>query len=275
MICSSFGIFSLRHSSQEEKYTRNFFRLQVIPMVEKVYPSAAENMRQNIERFGEVEFLYRQMLNLKRKKLLQEKKGEWHIPVEKLRHDIPLNTIIHEIFSGFGFSVGQTGDIINLMDSETGKFIHSSTHRLLKNRNWFIVTPLQTVTEEIVVVPELVQHIHFAGGEISLVEKKYEAGQSLDTDPLTANMDTNVIEYPMIIRRWKTGDYFYPLGMRKKKKLSRFFIDRKMSQHEKENTWVMESSGRIIWVIGQRIDDRCKVQPHTRKMTILRWIKNS
>jgi len=157
------------------------------------------------------------------------------------------------------------------MDSETGKFIQSSTHRLLKNRSWFIITPLQNIAEEIVVISGPVQNIHFAGGEISLAEKKFEAGQSLSEDPRTACLDTNTVEYPLMIRRWKTGDYFYPLGMRKKKKLSRFFIDRKMSQHEKENTWVMESAGRIIWVIGKRIDDRCKVQPHTRKMTLLRW----
>jgi len=126
-----------------------------------------------------------------------------------------------------------------------------------------------------VVIPGPLKEAGFSEGTIAFSEKKYDREASLDSGPLSACMDTNAIVYPLIIRRWKTGDYFYPLGMRKKKKLSRFFIDQKLSQHEKENTWVMESAGRIIWVIGRRIDDRGKVGSHTEKMTCLRWIRNT
>ena len=262
-------------SNSEEKYTRNFFRLQVIPMVEKVYPAAGENMRQNIERFRDVEILYREMVILKRKKLLREHDGQWQVPVEQLRYTIPLQTMVYELFSPFGFSTAQTKEIINLMDSSTGRFINSSTHRLLKNRNWFIISPLQKINDSVVVIPGPLKEAGFSEGTIAFSEKKYDREASLDSGPLSACMDTNAIVYPLIIRRWKTGDYFYPLGMRKKKKLSRFFIDQKLSQHEKENTWVMESAGRIIWVIGRRIDDRGKVGSHTEKMTCLRWIRNT
>ncbi len=262
-------------SNREEKYTRNFFRLQVIPLIEKVYPSAAENMRLNIERFTGVERLYHQMVDLKRKKLVSQHEGAWHIPVEKLRYTSPLPTIVYELFSPFGFSASQAPEVIGLMDSPTGKCLFSSTHRLLKNRNWFIITPLQVNTETVVVIQGPVHEAGFSEGKIVFTEKTFLPGQALDPDPLTACVDTNVLVYPMIIRKWKTGDYFYPLGMRKKKKLSRFFIDNKIPQHEKENTWVLESGGKIIWVIGHRIDDRFKVQTHTKKMTCMRWEKRS
>ena len=260
-------------SNKEEKYTRNFFRLQVIPMVEKVYPAAAENMRQNIERFTGVDLLYREILQHKKKKLLQEKNGEWHIPVEKLRFSSPLQTLVYEIFHPFGFSPAQTADIISLMDSETGKYLLSSTHRLLKNRNWFIISDLAFGEPDVTVIESPTPSINFSQGTLAFTEKKYSPDSAISADPGSACLDTNAIEYPLIIRPWKTGDYFYPLGMRKKKKLSRFFIDLKMSLPEKEKIQVMESAGKIMWVIGLRIDDRFKVQPHTTNMTLIKWIK--
>ena len=260
-------------SNKEEKYTRNFFRLQVIPMVEKVYPAAAENMRQNIERFTGVDLLYREILQHKKKKLLQEKNGEWHIPVEKLRFSSPLQTLVYEIFHPFGFSPAQTADIISLMDSETGKYLLSSTHRLLKNRNWFIISDLAFGEPDVTVIESPTPSINFSQGTLAFTEKKYSPDSAISSDPGSACLDTNAIEYPLIIRPWKAGDYFYPLGMRKKKKLSRFFIDLKMSLPEKEKIQVIESAGKIVWVIGHRIDDRFKVQPHTTNMTGIKWIK--
>ena len=73
-----------------------------------------------------------------------------------------------------------------------------------------------------------------------------------------------------MIRKWKPGDYFYPLGMKQKKKLSDYFIDNKYSRFDKENIFILESGGKIIWLIGDRIDDRFKITSFTKKGLLLK-----
>ena len=110
-------------SNASDKYTRNYFRNQLIPSIQKVFPQVEENLLNNIERFKEIEILYQQSIDLHKKKLLEQKGNEVHIPVLKLLKTEPLKTIVYEIIKDYGFTAHQTEEVFHLLKSETGKYI--------------------------------------------------------------------------------------------------------------------------------------------------------
>jgi len=247
----------------ETAFTRNFFRNRIIPEVIKFFPGTDNNVLNNTERFVEVEELYNQAVTLHKAKLLAKKGNEIHIPVLKLKKTTPLRSIVFEIIKDYGFSAHQVAEVIALLDSENGKFVSSASHRIIKNRNWLIIAPAKSEESVTIIIEEGEKEIQFSPGILRL-----ETTSNLQppTSSNTVSLDSKEIKYPLLLRKWKTGDYFYPLGMKKKKKLNRFLIDSKLSATEKENTWVIESDKRIVWIVCRRIDDRFKITPSTNKV---------
>jgi tRNA(Ile)-lysidine synthase len=259
-------------SNASDKYTRNYFRNQLIPDLIKVFPQVEENLLNNIERFTEIETVYNEAIHLAKQKLLEPKGNELHIPVLKLLKAKPINTILYEIIKDYGFTAHQTTDVVALLKSESGKYVQSATHRVIKNRNWLIIAPNKTVDAENILIEENDKQIKFQHGEIT-VELFPTQNVKLKTPNSIAQLDAKEIKFPLLLRKWMPGDYFYPLGMQNpttgragKKKLKRFLIDQKLSITQKEKTWVIEMDKKIIWVVGLRIDDRFKINDNTKEI---------
>jgi len=250
-------------SNESDKYSRNYFRHQVIPVVQKIFPQVIGNLASNIERFRDIEFLYRQSITLHKKKLLEQRGEEVHIPVLKLKKSEPLHAICYEIIKDYGFTSAQLPELIDLLDSDSGKYIHSFTHRIIKNRNWLIIAPKHHSESEMVLIEAADHPVPFSLGTLHL-QFLHAENYKLQSLTTIAQLDATDIRFPLILRKWKKGDYFYPLGMTKKKKLARFLIDEKISKTAKEKTWVIEMNKKIIWIVGTRIDNRFKITPQTK-----------
>lgn len=251
-------------SNQSSKYSRNFFRNEIIPLIETVYPQVKSNLTDNINRFIAIEQLYKLSTQAIFQKLCRRKGSEIHIPVKQLLQ-YNNTALIYEIIHPYGFSEKQIDEVLKLTQSESGKYIDSPVfqYRIIKHRHWLILSPRQDLTAANIVIEESNQLVLCEAGQISI--KRMKASQvDLQSPPNIALMDANSISFPLLLRKWKTGDYFYPLGMKKKKKkVARFLIDSKLSKLQKEKLWVLESNQKIIWVVGHRIDERVKVTAST------------
>lgn len=256
-------------SNASDKYRRNDVRLNVIPAIEKSFPGVITNLNNSIRRFTEAEMLYNKAIEQERKKLLELRGKDYYIPVKKLEKRKPLHTICYELFLPFGFVSGQVNDIISLLSSESGHYVSSSTHRVIRNRDFLIITVFDTRETGLIAIDAIPTTFQAGGREFRFQYK--DKPSTISTDETIACINLSKLEQPLLLRKWKQGDYFYPLGMgMKKKKLSKFMVDKKIPLHEKENVWVLESNKRIVWVVGMRLDERFKVTPSTEKVLIVK-----
>jgi tRNA(Ile)-lysidine synthase len=250
-------------SNSSVKYTRNYFRHELIPSVQKVFPQVEENLLDNIERFTKIHNLYQQMIAGLKDKICEKGVNEIRIPIKKLEKYLD-TSLIYDIIKDYGFGEKQVPEVQKLLNAASGRFVENENFQVIRHRNWLIIAPKTSVTD-IIAIDREQQLVRFPGGMLEF--NLLSAGKlKLEGEANTALLDAKHIEYPLVLRKWKTGDYFYPLGMTKKKKLSRFFIDQKLSRNLKENMWILESGKRIIWVVGMRIDDRFKIIPSTREV---------
>lgn len=256
-------------SNLSNKYLRNKIRHKLFPQLEKINPSYRDTMSQTIQNLKGTELIYKE--HLKELNLKQfDTNGRITIEIDRLKS---LNQGVHYLFeciSEYGFNRSTCADIYKSLRGISGKKFYSQTHSLLRDRKNLIITPnIKTMqqTEEYLIA--------FSQAEISapIHLKLTEINNSPDIDLKRGNsfamIDFDRLTFPLTIRKWQEGDFFYPLGMKRQKKLSDFFIDNKLSMNDKSDIWLLCSCGDIVWIIGHRIDERYKVKPNTKNIFVI------
>lgn len=252
-------------SNASDKYLRNAVRHKLLPLIEEYFPNAGAKMYDSIQRFTEAGMLYKEATERKIRKLSEQRGKDIYIPIRRLEKITPLYTICYELFKPYGFSKEQLQLLVDLIHADSGKYLVSPTHKIIKDRDFLIVTELATRETDLLLIENIPSKISVGGRDFLF--SVINVPNLISTSAGIALIDRSQITLPLSLRKWRQGDYFYPLGMnRKKKKLSRFFIDQKMPVHEKENTWVLECNKKIVWVAGLRLDDRFKLNNRTTEV---------
>lgn len=261
-------------SNLSDKYTRNFFRRHIIPLVKEKIPAAEENILNTQEILRDTWLFYEYSIDNIKKKLLQDQGNSRCIPVLKLKSFPGYPALLWEIIQQYNFSFGQLKDVLHLLEAETGKYVQSSSHRIIRNRKFLLITGMKPENTDFFLAEDEHSKINLPEYEITFSIKTLHSSIDIARSTDTAVFPLDKIRFPIIIRKWRKGDYFYPFGMRKKKKLARFFIDIKLSAPEKESQYVLEMDKKIIWVAGRRTDDRFRITQFPAKVLIVKIVKN-
>lgn len=256
-------------SNTDDKYRRNFIRHKIIPLFRELNPSFTETAGNLIENLNSVKDLYLKEMQKLQKMAVEVIPGETRISIQVLREMENPTLFLHEYLSPLGFSPRIIYQVVQTFDSEPGKIFYSSTHKLIKDRDFFLLAKRDSATETRYYIDEDITELH-QPLDLFIEIKEWKEGFIIPGDSSIACLDFHELHFPLILRKWQKGDYFQPLGLQGLKKLSDFFIDKKLSLIEKANTWVLASGNKIVWVIGHRIDERFKIKPGTSKIWLAR-----
>jgi len=253
------------------KYVRNKIRHKVVPFLKELNPSLLDTFSNTLQNLTGSQQIINDHIQIVKKQLITSVNNDLHFDVAELKKLNNPKVYLYELFKEYEFT--EWDDISNLLEAQSGKQVFSKSHRLLKDRDALILSELKKENLiESYEIPENTSKIKipiklkFEKVDIPFDTKNHQNKLSsalFINSKSKIQIDYDKIKFPLTLRKWKKGDYFYPIGLNGKKKISKFFKDEKLSLVEKENTWLLTSKNEIVWVVGKRMDDRFKVTPTT------------
>ncbi|MBU2997533.1 tRNA lysidine(34) synthetase TilS [Cellulophaga baltica] len=246
-------------SNAETKYLRNNIRHTIVPNLKELHPTFLANFLQTQNYLNDSFEIVTNEIERLKTNLFIKKENVIAIEINKLHALTPIETYLFHLFQPYGFT--DASAIIVLTQAMSGKELHSNTHRLLKDREHLLLQELTTNTSDVYFIKEDILELEHP---ISL--KLEVVSEISDTSAAIIYVDKEALNFPLTVRKWKTGDYFHPFGMKGVKKISKFYKDEKYSLFDKERQWLLCSSDQIVWVICKRADNRFKVSKNTKQI---------
>ena len=259
-------------SNESTKYQRNLIRHEVIPVLKQINPNLENTFAQSAEKIRGAEHIFQQYINQVSKQASRSEAGTVYLDINILKEATALPVVLSEILKPYHFNYYTVRNIIEAFDAIAGKTFSSATHELVKDRQQLVITPKNLSAFGSYEITEDTEIIEV--GDLKLKLKRLSATDyKIPRSKQVAALDLNLIQFPLKIRPWKEGDWFVPLGMNGKKKISDFLINEKIPANLKPKVNVLTSDKSIVWVIGQRLDNRFKVTDKTEMVLELEIIK--
>lgn len=234
----------------QDEYTRNKIRLNLLPMMQEINPSVKESILSTAGHLNDASTLYKKGIEEGRKRV-QTAEG---IHIGALMQEAAPETLLFEILYPLGFNAAQVKDIYRSLEGQSGKVFASGKWRIVKDREYLLVETCRKTVQ-----PALTMEEHDVTEDFVVPRDKE-----------TACFDADKLLHPLSLRLWQQGDSFIPFGMKGRKKVSDYMTDRKYSLLRKEQQWVLCCGDDIIWLVGERTDNRFRVDENTRRAVIIK-----
>ncbi|HBI00251.1 MAG TPA: tRNA lysidine(34) synthetase TilS [Flavobacterium sp.] len=244
-------------SNASDKYVRNKIRHHVVPILKELNLSFLDSFENTIQNLNQAQSLVDDASRIVYRKVVKDVDSQKIINLNELLQLPNYQAYLYQWLMPFGFSAWQ--DIYDLVEAQSGKQIFSEHFRLVKDRKTLIIEPKSEKISDEYCINKNQSELNFP-----LKLTFCNVSDITISDSKTIFVDADALKFPLKLRKWQEGDYFYPFGMNGKKKLSKFFKDEKFSIIDKENAWLLCSENQIVWLVGKRLDDRFKVTENTQ-----------
>ena len=235
----------------EDEYTRNKIRLNLLPLMEEINPSVKDGLVKTASYLNDISKVYQQAIKESIDRIFITPEKE--ISIEKLMNEPAPQALLFEVLSPLGFNSTQVEEVYGSLNRQPGKRFISSQWQVVKDRELLLIEKVKTANDKPQIIFEEV-----------LLTKDFV----IPKDKNTACFDVNKFKGVISIRKWEKGDYFIPFGMKGKKLVSDFMTDSKFSLLKKEQQWVLSCNDQIAWLIGERTDNRFRIDDSTQKVII-------
>jgi tRNA(Ile)-lysidine synthase len=259
-------------SNASAKYARNKIRLEVIPRLKELNPSIEKTFENNLKHFRDLETLLENQVAILQQTLLRTDDEGQYLLIDEVKQLNPARLLLFKLLQKYGFNETSIDDLISALDKHPGRVFESAGYLLVLDRDKLILKKKTGVEPVPVLINEQDHELHYGGFKVNVLHD--DSPLIIKDNPLAVSVDSALLVFPLQVRSWQEGDYFYPLGMKGSKKLSDFFINQKIALHQKnEVPLLVNGNGDVIWVGGYRPDERYKVSDNTKKVTIFELYK--
>ncbi len=247
-------------SNASDDYLRNKIRHHLTPVLKELNPDFLQAFQKTQKYLLETASMANDAASIVFSEVgKQTINGDYHFDLQQLNKLPNRNSYLYHWLNGFGFTAWE--DIYKLPEAQSGKQVFSPTHLLLKDRNQLILSLKKETSVGSYQIEKNTGHVN--------IPLKFTFCNVTDISQPDSNcifVDEDLLNFPLTLRKWDEGDYFYPFGMKGKKKLGKYFKDEKMSLPEKQEAWLLCSDNQVLWIVGKRQDDRFRVTPNTTKI---------